>query len=77
MIKCLITVLLLRALKFPEVRTCETTDELRCVITSRLTKNTACFHYLREPGQSGQDGEEKCLLSLPGMELRFLSLVQG
>jgi len=39
-IKCLISLLLLRTLKFPEIRTCETNDEPRWVISSRLTTNS-------------------------------------
>ena len=67
----------LEHLRFPEIRTCETAEEPGWVVSSSLTKNTACFHYLRDPSQSGQAGKVKCLLSLPETELRFLSLVQG
>jgi len=40
-----ITVLLLRTLRFPEIKTCELTDELRWVITSLPSvskENSAC-----------------------------------
>jgi len=32
-----ITILLLRTLRFPEIRTCEMTDELRWVMVSRFS----------------------------------------
>jgi len=36
---------LLRTLRFPDIRTCETTDELRRVITD-LSKEEAAHHLL-------------------------------
>ena len=52
-VQIFIPVLLLRTFRFPEIRTCETTDELGCVIGSvniqgdpRLGTSGSCVEYL-------------------------------